>query len=120
MQGNDIRVDTIEGKTTNLRGRVAAYLTGKNQKLCAGTELVEILLKAFIDARLFGSSFAFKKQDGWEPTAEPKTLTGAVQIRHGEVKHAAQEVDIHGTSGFGTAEGKTQGTLTTHCAFGYA
>jgi len=51
-----------------------------------------------IDARLFGSSFAFKKQDGWEPTAEPKTLTGAVQIQMGEVKHAAQEVDELGVT----------------------
>jgi CRISPR-associated protein Csh2 len=89
-------------------------------KQCAGKELVDILLGAFIDARLFGSSFAFKKQDGWEPTAEPKTLTGAVQIAHGEVKHKAQEVDINGTSVFGSAEEKKQGTFTTYYALRYA
>ncbi len=85
-----------------------------------GAELVNILLNSFIDARLFGSSFAFKKQDGWEPTAEPKTLTGAVQIAMGEVKHKAQEVDINGTSVFGSAEEKKQGTFTTYYALRYA
>jgi CRISPR-associated protein Csh2 len=69
---------------------------------------------------LFGSSFAFKKQDNWEPTAEPKTLTGAVQIAHGEVMHKAQEVDINGTSVFGSAEEKRQGTFTTYYALRYA
>ena len=69
---------------------------------------------------MFGSSFAFKAQEGWEPTASPKTLTGAVQINHGEVKHPAQEVDIHGTSVFGSAEEKKQGTFTTYYALRYA
>ena len=101
-QGQEILVDTIESKTTNLTGRVAHYLRTNNEGQCKGAQLVNILLRAFIDARLFGSSFAFKKQDGWEPTAEPKTLTGAVQIAHGEVKHKAQEVDINGTSVFGS------------------
>jgi CRISPR-associated protein Csh2 len=119
-QGRDILVDTIEGKTTNLTGRVAAYLKEKGQKQCDGPDLVKILLDSFIDARLFGSSFAFKKQDGWEPATEPKTLTGAVQIQHGEVKHAAREVDIHGTSVFGSAEEKTQGTFTTYFGLRYA
>ncbi|HWG46898.1 MAG TPA: type I-B CRISPR-associated protein Cas7/Csh2 [Gemmataceae bacterium] len=119
-QGEEILVDTIEGKTTNLTGRVAAYLAAQKLKQCEGAELVNILLNAFIDARLFGSSFAFKKQDKWEPTAEPKTLTGAVQIAHGEVKHKAQEVDINGTSVFGSEEGKTQGTFTTYYALRYA
>jgi CRISPR-associated protein Csh2 len=119
-QGQEILVDTIEGKTTNLTGRVAAYLTAQKLKLCEGAELVNILLNAFIDARLFGSSFAFKKQDKWEPTAEPKTLTGAVQIAHGEVKHTAQEVDINGTSVFGSDVEKTQGTFTTYYALRYA
>jgi CRISPR-associated protein Csh2 len=119
-QGHEILVDTIEGKTTNLTGRVAAYLRQHNRRQCVGAELVAILLDAFIDARLFGSSLAFKKQDGWEPTAEPKTLTGAVQIAHGEVKHKAQEVDINGTSIFGSDEAKTQGTFTTYYALRYA
>jgi CRISPR-associated protein Csh2 len=120
MQGREILVDSIEGKTTNLTGRVAAYLDANKRPRCEGAELVSILLDAFIDARLFGSSFAFKKQDKWEPTAEPKTLTGAVQIAHGEVKHKAQEVDINGTSVFGSEEGKTQGTFTTYYALRYA
>src|SRR5208283_3792103 len=119
-QGQEILVDTIEGKTTNLTGRVAGYLKANNQKQCEGAELVNILLNAFIDARLFGSSFAFKKQDGWEPSAEPKTLTGAVQIAHGEVKHKAQEVDINGTSVFASLEKNTQGTFTTYYALRYA
>jgi CRISPR-associated protein Csh2 len=119
-QGQEILVDTIEGKTTNLTGRVAAYLQANKLATCQGAALVDILLNAFIDARLFGSSFAFKKQDGWEPTAEPKTLTGAVQIQMGEVKHMAQEVDITGTSVFGSAEEKTQGTFTTYYALRYA
>src|SRR5205809_2539466 len=66
-QGQEILVDTIEGKTTNLTGRIAAHLQAKKLAKCEGTELVDILLNAFIDARLFGSSLAFKKQDDWEP-----------------------------------------------------
>lgn len=120
MQGRQILVDTIEGKTTNLTGRVAAYLKENGLKQCEGAELANILLDAFIDARLFGSSFAFKKQDGWEPKAEPKTLTGAVQLAHGEVKHNAQEVDINGTSVFGSDEENRQGTFTTYYALRYA
>jgi len=119
-QGKEILVDSVEGKTTNLTGRVAAYLQGNNVAQCQGTELVRILLDAFIDARLFGSSFAFKKQDDWEPKTQPKTLTGAVQIQHGEVIHEAQEVDIHGTSVFGSAEDKSQGTFTTYFGLRYA
>lgn len=119
-QGQEILVDSVEGKTTNLTGRVAAHLNAKEIAKCEGAELVEILLNAFIDARLFGSSFAFKRQDDWEPKTHPKTLTGAVQIQHGEVKHQAEEVDIHGTSVFGSAEEKTQGTFTTYFGLRYA
>ena len=125
---HDILVDTVEGKTTNLTGRVAEYLNSKHIKQCQGKELVDILLASFIDARMFGSSFAFKAQetevDGkkakWEPKPEPKTLTGAIQIQHGEVLHRAQEVDIHGTSIFGSLEEKSQGTFTTYFALRYA
>ena len=116
----DILVDTIDSGTTNLTGRVAAYLDAHGKSKCEGKELVEILLDAFIDARLFGSSFAFKKQDGWEPKTQPKTLTGAVQINHGEVLHEAQEVDIHGTSVFASQEDNTQGTFTTYYGLRYA
>ena len=119
-QGQEILVDSVEGKTTNLTGRVAAHLQTAKVAKCEGTDLVQILLDAFVDARLFGSSFAFKKQDDWEPKTQPKTLTGAVQIQHGEVKHEAQEVDIHGTSVFGSAEEKTQGTFTTYFGLRYA
>ena len=86
-------------------------------------------MDAFIDARLFGSSFAFKaekvkddhgKERSWEPKPEPKTLTGAVQINMGEVLHQAEEVDIHGTSIFASDEAKTQGTFTTYFGLRYA
>lgn len=128
-QGKDILVDNIEGRTTNLTGRVVHYLQSHNMEKATGGELVEILLNSFIDARLFGSSFAFKaervkggdgKEEIWEPKPEPKTLTGAVQINMGEVLHDAEEVDIHGTSIFGSAEEKTQGTFTTYFALRYA
>lgn len=139
-QGQDILVDNIEGKTTNLFGRVAHYLLSKQKPQADGKELVDILLDAFIDARLFGSSFAFKagekegeesegneetkakpgKKAKWELTPEPKTLTGAVQFNHGEVLHRAQEVDIHGTSVFGSSEEKKAGTFTTYFGLRYA
>ncbi len=119
-QGREILVDTIEAKTTNLTGRVAAYLASKQLKQVQGKELTDILLTAFADARLFGSSFAFKKEGDWEPKTEPKTLTGAVQIGMGEVKHKAQEVDILGTSVFGSDSEKTQGTFTGYYALRYA
>ena len=120
LQGRQILVDKIEGQTTNLTGRVAAHLQSVGQTQANGAELVTILLNSFIDARLFGSSFAFKKQEKWDLTAEPKTLTGAVQIMHGEVMHKAAEVDIVGTSVFGSDEEKRQGTFTTYYALRYA
>jgi CRISPR-associated protein Csh2 len=140
-RGNDILVDNIEGKTTNLTGRVVNYLNAKGLKQANGSELVDILLDSFIDARLFGSSFAFtstkienesteaddkiedKKEDkkkGWKAKPEPKTMTGAVQINMGEVLHRAQPVDIHGTSIFGSAEEKGMGTFTTYFGLRYA
>jgi CRISPR-associated protein Csh2 len=119
-QGQEILVDTIEGRTTNLTGRVAAYLQANKLKQSDGAELVNILLTAFVDARLFGSSLAFKKQDGWEPKTEPKTLTGAIQFGMGEVKHRAQEVEINGTSIFASDEEKSQGTFTTYHGLRYA
>jgi len=133
-RGNDILVDTIEGKTTNLTGRVAYYLSKKGINKASGDEIVEILLSSFIDARLFGSSFAFKSENPksakgyveakveesnveWE---SPKSLTGAVQINMGEVLHKAEEVDIHGTSILGSDADKTQGTFTTYFGLRYA
>jgi CRISPR-associated protein Csh2 len=180
--GRDILVDTIEGNTTNLAGRVAHFLAASNRKKVENPQdVVSVLLDAFIDARLFGSTFAFKgekdksggghadrnaatdtadaseeespesdipedraakkqttkssKKDsksklltlttdvrGSNVTvqwAQPKTLTGATQIQHGEVKHKAREVDIHGTSVFASAEG-TRGTFTTYFGLRYA
>lgn len=118
--GNNVLVDRIEEKTTNLTGRVAHHLAQIGKSKVDGTELVDILLDNFIDARLFGSSLAFKKHDGWEPKPVPKTLTGAVQFNHGEVMHDAEAVDIHGTSIFGSDEEKGQGTFTTYFGLRYA
>lgn len=126
-QGNEILVDNIEGRTTNLTGRVVGYLKKHDQKEANAEDLVKILLHAFIDARLFGSSFAFKAEEvkgessreaKWQPI--PKTMTGAVQINMGEVLHQAEEVDIHGTSIFASGEEKTQGTFTTYFGLRYA
>ena len=132
-QGKDILVDTIEGRTTNLTGRVVHYLKKVNKQEANGEELVNILLDAFIDAKLFGSSFAFKAEEvkgessrkaGWRPV--PKTMTGAVQINMGEVLHKAEEVDIHGTSIFASAQERpsgeevTAGTFTTYFGLRYA
>ena len=119
-QGQDILVDTIESKTTNLTGRVAHYLNLIGKPKADGKELVTILLANFIDARLFGSSFAFKAHENWEPKPVPKTLTGAFQLNHGEVMHDAEAVDIHGTTTFGSGEEKSQGTFTTYFALRYA
>jgi len=132
-RGEDILVDNIEGRTTNLTGRVVDYLKKNKQVEADGEELVDILLEAFIDARLFGSSFAFKAEEvkdestrkaKWTPV--PKTMTGAVQLNMGEVLHRAEEVDIHGTSIFASAQVKptgeivTAGTFTTYFGLRYA
>jgi len=119
-QGNDILVDTIDSQTKNLTGRVAHYLETKGKKEANGVELVNILLDSFIDARLFGSSFAFKEQNGKKYQPIPKTLTGALQFNHGEVLHDAEPVDIHGTTILGATMEKTQGTFTTYFALRYA
>lgn len=128
LRGQEILVDNIEGKTTNLTGRVIHYLQTHNRDQVQGAELVNILLDAFIDARMFGSSLAFKsekvtvggKEQPWEGKPEPKTLTGAVQFNMGEVLHRAQAVDIHGTSIFSSQAGNTQGTFTTYFGLRYA
>ncbi len=126
VQGHDILVDNIEGHTTNLTGRVGHFLQEKGQPEANGQELVNIILDSFVDARLFGSTLAFKKGEEkeagvspreWQPT--PKTLTGAAQIEQGEVLHQAQEVDIRGTSIFGSAEEKRQGTFTENFVLRY-
>jgi len=87
----------------------------------AGWLVVDIILKAFIDARLFGSSLAFKDWAvaGKNIAPRPKTLTGAVQINMGEVLHRAQEIDIAGTSLFASDETKAQGTFTSYHGLRY-
>jgi len=132
-QGKTILVDNIEGRTTNLTGRVVHYLQENNKLEANEEELVKILLDAFIDARLFGSSFAFKSEEvkgeskrktDWKPV--PKTMTGAVQINMGEVLHKAEEIDIHGTSILASAQERptgekvTAGTFTTYFGLRYA
>jgi CRISPR-associated protein Csh2 len=133
-QNKPILVDNIEGRTTNLTGRVSAELEKQGKKEANGQELVNIILDTFIDARLFGSSLAFKeekrkeeeeqekkkneKSRDWKPI--PKTLTGALQINHGEVLHEAQEVEIRGTTTFGSDPSKTQGTFTEFFGLRYA
>jgi len=128
-QGHAILVDNIEGKTTNLTGRVVHYLNSMGKAKVEGKELVDILQNSFIDARLFGSSFAFKaekvkdekgKEVSWEPKPEPKTITGPVQINMGEVLHQAESIDIHGTSIFASDETKSAGTFTTYFGLRYA
>lgn len=119
-QGQEILVGNIEGRTTNLTGRVAHHLEKMGKAKANGDELVTILLNAFIDARWFGSSLAFKKQEDWEPKPLPKTLTGAVQFNMGEVLHEAEEIQIQGTSVFGSDEEKKQGTFTNYAALRYA
>ncbi len=47
-------------------------------------------------------------------------MTGAVQLNMGEVLHEAEEVNIHGTSIFGSEQDKTQGTFTTYFGLRYA
>lgn len=120
MTGADILVDDVEGRTTNLTGRVGAHLERIGRRQANGREVVDIILDSFPDARMFGSSLAFKKQGDYSFEPEPKTLTGAVQINHGEVLHPAQEVIIRGTSVFGSDEDKRQGTFTEYAALRYA
>jgi CRISPR-associated protein Csh2 len=119
-KGREILVGNIEGRVTNLTGRIAHYLEQEKKPKADGEDLVNILLDAFIDARWFGSSLAFKKQEGWEPKPIPKTLTGAVQFNMGEVLHEAEEIQIQGTSIFASDEEKTQGTFTSYAALRYA
>ena len=119
-QGQEILVGNIESRTTNLTGRVAHHLQKVDKVKANGEELVNILLEAFIDARWFGSSLAFKKQDDWEPKPLPKTLTGAVQFNMGEVLHEAEEIQIQGTSVFASLEDNKQGTFTNYAALRYA
>jgi CRISPR-associated protein Csh2 len=119
LQGKHILVGNIEGRTSNLTGRVAHHLTAINRKEANGRELVDILLNDFVDARWFGSSLAFKEAPGFKLEPEPKTLTGAVQFNMGEVIHKAEEINIQGTAIFSSDESKKQGTFTSYAALRY-
>ncbi len=119
-KGNSILVGKLEGRTANLTGRVAEHLKQTGQIEANGRELVNILLKDFIDARWFGSSLAFKESSEFKLQPEPRTLTGAVQFNMGEVLHKAEEITIAGTTIFASDEGKKQGTFTSHSVLRYA
>lgn len=81
MRDQDILVGNIEGRTTNLTGRVAHHLEKIGKAKADGKELVDILLDSFIDARCFGSSLAFKgKKDEEDADEAPATATGELQL----------------------------------------
>lgn len=119
QQGQDILVDSIEGRASTLTRRVLHYLEAAKRDRVSGRELVDVLLDSFIDARLFGSSLPFDKKS-FKAEPQPKTLTGAVQINFGEVMHAAEEIMVAGTSVFASSEERTQGTFTSYAALRYA
>lgn len=119
-KGMSILVGKLDGRTANLTGRVAEHLKSTGQQEANGHELVKIILKDFIDARLFGSSLAFKESSEFKLQPEPRALTGAVQFNMGEVLHQAEEITIAGTTLFASDEGKKQGTFTSYSALRYA
>ena len=110
----------VGSEPTSARKRTSRTRRGRQGqvklKAEAGRLVVSIILKSFIDARLFGSSLAFKD---WDIEPRPKTLTGAVQINMGEVLHEAHEVDIAGTSTFASKEENRAGTFTTFYGLRY-
>ncbi|SRR5579883_361701 len=119
QQGQELLVDNVEGRANTLTGRVLNYLEATKRERVTGRELVNVLLDSFIDARLFGSSLAFKDEQGFKAEPQPKTLTGAVQINFGEVMHAAEEIMVSGTSVFASTEERSQGTFTSYAALRY-
>jgi CRISPR-associated protein Csh2 len=121
QQGHTILVDRLGERTVSLDERIDAFLESREDKKSrpTGEELVKVLREGFVDMRMFGSSLALKKQKGWDPKPVPKTLTGAVQFNHGEVLHRAQEMEIYGTSTFGSDKGKEQGTFTSYYGLRY-
>lgn len=116
QQGRDILVAKVAGESKPLVERVRAFLEEKDILDIDGSDLVDALLQTFIDARLFGSSLAFKGSK-WKPV--PKTLTGAVQFNHGEVLHEVDLIDIMGSSILASKEENTQGTFTTYYGLRY-
>lgn len=119
QQGHGLLVDNIEGRATTLTGRVLGHFEATKRDRVTGRALVDVLLDSFIDARLFGSSLAFKEEQGFKAEPQPKTLTGPVQINFGEVLHAAEEIMVGGTSVFASTEERAQGTFTSYAALRY-
>jgi CRISPR-associated protein Csh2 len=127
LRGNEILVDQLDGHSVDLAKRVLGWMEAKKKGQLTGADLVGAILDGFIDARMFGSSFAMKPPSsakGWDPSPKPKTLTGAVQFNHGEVLHAAEELLIRGTSTFTSGEkkdggDKEQGTFTDYACLRY-
>lgn len=127
QRGDEILVDQLGGQSVDLAKRVLGWMEANDKKQLTGGDLVSAILDGFIDARLFGSSLAMKppaSAKGWDPSPKPKTLTGAVQINHGEVLHPAEELLIRGTSTFTSGEKKDggdrdQGTFTDYACLRY-
>jgi CRISPR-associated protein Csh2 len=117
-EGEDsILVTRLGSRTVNLTDRVKNSLE-KNK--IEGRELLDSLLKRFIDLRMFGSPLAFKDApDDWGETSK---ITGPIQINFGETLHKVEEVTFHGTSVFsskGEAADQRMGTFTTYYAIPY-
>jgi CRISPR-associated protein Csh2 len=127
LRGDEILVDQLDGQSVDLAKRVLGWMDATKKGQLTGKELVDAILDGFIDARLFGSSFAMKPPASakwWDPSPKPKTLTGAVQLNHGEVLHPAEELLIRGTSTFTSGEKKDggdrdQGTFTDYACLRY-
>jgi CRISPR-associated protein Csh2 len=119
---DSILVTEVNNRTVNLTERVKLRLLKDNmdeakQKEIKGEDLLNHLLKHFIDLRMFGSPLAFKgAPDSWGDTG---TLTGPIQINFGETLHQVEETTFHGTSIFGSTEEKGQGTFTTYYGIPY-
>lgn len=112
-QGEDAHTEdefqTEDGGDGPAGAKARKEASGHTWKAEAGRLVVSIILDAFIDARLFGSSLAFRD---WDLEPRPRTLTGAVQMNMGEVIHRAQELDIDGTSMLASKEESLAGTFT--------
>jgi CRISPR-associated protein Csh2 len=119
-EGEDsILVTKLGTKTVNLTDRVRESVT---KSKIEGKDLMNFLLKTFIDLRMFGSPLAFKGAPAeWGETSK---ITGPIQINFGETLHEVDEVTFHGTSIFrskgDTEESKQKmGTFTTYYAIPY-
>lgn len=127
---DSILVTEVNRKTVILRERVQLRLlndkkTEDQQKTITGEDLLKLLLRYFIDLRMFGSplAFSFPQGDQYKEIkknwGETGTLTGPIQINFGETLHQVADATFHGTSTFGSKEEKEQGTFTTYYAIPY-